>query len=138
MSKKVKTTNPTPEPTLSEAIRAKAHSLQQTAIEELWEFVTKPDKTELGSTALEHLNRLRISPPRPLLVENLSKVMLQGLDAAMRLTGRPRPAEPLPSFGPFTTGNPPPNASRAREQPTRTDPDLLAERLLKAIPGKKK
>ena len=142
--KKTKNTTPTLEETveappelsatqkLDTAIRAKAHSLVQTAIADLWRFVEKP---EFDPEVLELLANKKIGKPPTLLEGALVGPLLGALDREMRSKIRPKPASILRT--PTSLANPA-VAPRANEAVTPTDPDLLVERLLKATTGGKK
>ena len=96
-----------PEPSaiqkLDAAIRAKAHSLVQTAIADLWRFVEKPDKGKLDTEVIEWLAGREILKPPSLLEDALAGQMVNGLVIRSKL--RPKPAAQLKTFGPFVTGN---------------------------------
>jgi hypothetical protein len=85
------------------AIRAKAHSLVQTAIADLWRFVEKPAKGELDPEVIELLAGREILKPPSLLEGALVGQMLNGL--VIRSKVRIKPAPQLKTFGPFVTGN---------------------------------
>ena len=87
---------------LDTAIRAKAHSLVQTAIADLWRFVEKPD-SELDPEVIEWLAGREILKPPSLLEGALAGQMVNGLVIRSKL--RIKPAPQLKTFGPFVTGN---------------------------------
>ena len=126
-----------PEPSatqkLDAAIRAKAHSLVQTAIADLWRFVEKP---EFDPEVLELLANKKIGKPTTLLEGALVGSLLGALDREMRSKVRPKPAS-IPRT-PKALANQPAATPRANEAVTPTDPHLVAERLLKATTGRKK
>ena len=88
---------------LDTAVRAKAHSLVQTAIADLWRFVEKPAKGELDPEVIELLAGRKIPKPPSLLEGALVGQMLNGLVIRSKL--RIKPAPQLKTFGPFVTGN---------------------------------
>ena len=102
------TTEALPEPSVAQkldaAIRAKAHSLMQTTIADLWRFVEKPD-SELDPEVIGLLARMEIGKPRPTLEGDLVGPLLRALDHEMRSKVRVKPAPQLKTFGPFVTGN---------------------------------
>ena len=89
---------------LDAVIRAKAHSLMQTTIADLWRFVEKPD-SELDPEVIGLLARMEIGKPRPTLEGDLVGPLLRALDHEMRSKVRVKPASQLKTFGPFVTGN---------------------------------
>ena len=119
---------------LDKALRAKALSLQQIAIAELWSFVEKPTKGELDPDVRELLAAREILAPPSLLEGALAGQMLNGL--VIRSKVRIKPAE-MPRTPVVTVNKASGFASQAGEQLEPRDPDLVAERLLKAF-GKKK
>ena len=100
------TTEAPPEPSVAQkldaAIRAKAHSLMQTTIADLWRFVEKPD-SELDPEVIEWLAGREILKPPSLLEGALAGQMVNGLVIRSKL--RIKPAPQLKTFGPFVTGN---------------------------------
>ena len=118
-------------------IRAKAHSLAQTAIAEMWAFIEKPDKGEFDPEVLELLARKEIGKPRSTLEGDLVGPLLRAVDYAMRSKVRPKTAS-IPRTPVATVNRATGFASHATEQSKPHDADLLAERLLKATSGKKK
>ena len=121
---------------LDQAIRSKAHDLMGNVIEETWLFLQKPDKAEFDPEVLDLLARREINEPRPTLEGDLVGLLLVALDNEMRLKVKPERAS-MPRT-PTSLANQPPDKPRVRQQSTPTDPDLLAERLLKATTGRKK
>ena len=88
---------------LDKALRAKALSLMQPTIKEMWAYVERPNKDEFDPDVLELLAAREILAPPSLLEGALVGQMLNGLVIRSKL--RIKPAPQLKTFGPFVTGN---------------------------------
>ena len=126
-----------PEPSatqkLDTVIRAKALSLVQTAIAEMWAFIEKPNKDEFDPEVIELVAGRETLKPPSLLEGALAGQMLNGLVIRPKL--RIKPAS-MPRTPISRANQPAPRVEAPSSTPT--GPDLLAERLLKATTGRKK
>ena len=143
MTKKKKTTTnppnleeipevPTAAVRLDAAIKAKAHSLIENAVEEMWRFVEEPDKNEFDPETLDLLGRLEIGKPGATLEAGLVGPLLQALDREMRskvrIKSAVRPRTPTATVNKRTVV-----VSSGGDESKPHDPDLMAERMLKAF-----